>query len=77
MSKPKKKLAQVEYRYVDAVTGETLKVEYHERMLFWAGARKGWYMLNMRNEKTYFDSGVDEDPIVIRKIRTVSNNNPL
>ena len=75
MAQSKRKVAEVEIRYVDAKTDETLKTSYHERALFWAGARKGWYVKNMSGAKEFLTE--QDPPLIVRKVRTVENTRPL
>lgn len=74
MPKPKAaktKRAEIEIRYMD---GDTLvKTEYAHKVLHWAGARRGWFFLDITGtRKTFLDSITEEPHYAIRSMNTTN-----
>lgn len=74
MGQPKKKTAQVEIRY-QTPSGEVLSTSTRERVLHWAGARKGWFLMDLRSNKEFLTE--QEPPLVVRIVRPVETTQPL
>ena len=76
--KAKTSRARVEIRYVDGDTDIVVTRSFSEKVLHWAGARRGWYFLDITGtRRTFLDSRAEDGPhYVIRKMAPSSKTNP-
>lgn len=75
MPKPKQAKtirAEVEIRYTNGDT--VVKTEFAQKVLHWAGARRGWFFLDITGtRKTFLDSPVEGPHYAVRQMRSVEN----